>query len=271
MLSRGRSARPRQLRVGSRPSRICRTALHHDRRAEPDGSADGQPDRRAPSRIGCAPASSSASFFDMLGVQPIIGRAFAAGEDGPARRRRPCSRIATWQQRFGGDPAILGRPLDAEQRAARSDRRHAACASSFPIDDLDVWMPSCLVSRSGSASAAQSQFDRRRRACRRASRSIRRQPSCGRWRATGACATPTPTPTGRFASSRSTRSASALVGRNLKLLIGRGRLRAADRLRQYRQPAARARVAARQREMAVRARSRRVAHAARDRSCCSRA
>jgi putative ABC transport system permease protein len=50
-------------------------------------------------------------FFNMLGVQPIIGRAFQSGEDGPGSTKTAVLAYAIWQRRFGGDPAILGRSL----------------------------------------------------------------------------------------------------------------------------------------------------------------
>ncbi len=53
----------------------------------------------------------SASFLSMLGVKPMLGRAFREEED---RNGAPRVAILThpgWQRHFGGDPGILGRTL----------------------------------------------------------------------------------------------------------------------------------------------------------------
>jgi predicted permease len=61
-------------------------------------------------------ASVSADLFPLLGVEPVLGRSFLAEEDEPGKRGIILS-YATWQQRFGADPNILGRAviLDREQ------------------------------------------------------------------------------------------------------------------------------------------------------------
>ncbi len=54
---------------------------------------------------------TSASLFPLLGVTPLLGRNFQPQDDHPGA---PCVVMLSdglWQQRFGGDPNILGRPL----------------------------------------------------------------------------------------------------------------------------------------------------------------
>ncbi len=53
----------------------------------------------------------SDGFFDVLGVTPRLGRAFAPEEDQPGRNRVAILGDALWQRRFGGDPSIVGRKL----------------------------------------------------------------------------------------------------------------------------------------------------------------
>ena len=55
---------------------------------------------------------ASANYFDVLGVRPIVGRGFVNGEDAVARAA-PVVVIshALWQRRFGGDAAVIGRPV----------------------------------------------------------------------------------------------------------------------------------------------------------------
>jgi hypothetical protein len=58
-----------------------------------------------------APGSMvSANYFDAIGVPPLLGRGFAPGED-IGRNAHPVTVISyqAWQDRFHGDPAILGR------------------------------------------------------------------------------------------------------------------------------------------------------------------
>jgi putative ABC transport system permease protein len=52
----------------------------------------------------------SASFFQLLGVPPQLGRPFTAAEDVPDLRVVVIS-DRLWKRRFGGDPGVLRRPL----------------------------------------------------------------------------------------------------------------------------------------------------------------
>ena len=53
----------------------------------------------------------SASYFHTLGVRPAIGRDFRADEDKTGLPRVVILSHALWQRRFGGDPAIVGKPV----------------------------------------------------------------------------------------------------------------------------------------------------------------
>ena len=79
-------------------------------------------------------------FFDMLGVPAIIGRTFVAGEDRAGDTKTAVLMYRTWQARFGGDPAIVGRAL------ILNNEPHEVIgilppAFEFPIDNFDVWLP----------------------------------------------------------------------------------------------------------------------------------
>src|SRR5438094_1401620 len=52
----------------------------------------------------------SANYFDAIGVRPMIGRSFAAGEDA-GRNAHPVTVISyqMWHDRFHSDPAIIGK------------------------------------------------------------------------------------------------------------------------------------------------------------------
>ena len=50
-------------------------------------------------------------FFQTLGVDPILGRTFAPGDDEPDKRSITVLSYGLWQRRFGGDPAIVGKQI----------------------------------------------------------------------------------------------------------------------------------------------------------------
>jgi putative ABC transport system permease protein len=64
----------------------------------------GQPLRITAPRV-------TASFFDVLKAQPVLGRVFTAGEDRPGEGRVVIISHVFWQRRFGGDPTVIGRQL----------------------------------------------------------------------------------------------------------------------------------------------------------------
>jgi predicted permease len=61
-------------------------------------------------------AEVSASFFDVLGVRPRLGRAFLAGENEPGRDRVAVLGYALWRDRFGSDPGVVGRTLSLNRQ-----------------------------------------------------------------------------------------------------------------------------------------------------------
>src|SRR5262249_47770143 len=54
--------------------------------------------------------ASSTELFDVLGVQPRIGRGFHAGEDGQGAERVAVLSDALWRD-LGADPSIVGKRL----------------------------------------------------------------------------------------------------------------------------------------------------------------
>jgi putative ABC transport system permease protein len=53
----------------------------------------------------------TANAFDVLGVQPILGRTFRAGEDSPSGQKVAILAYSTWKERYGGDKTVLGRTI----------------------------------------------------------------------------------------------------------------------------------------------------------------
>jgi hypothetical protein len=53
----------------------------------------------------------SASWFDVLGVPPLLGRGFQPSEDRLGGPNAVVLSDGLWRRRFGADPAIVGRPI----------------------------------------------------------------------------------------------------------------------------------------------------------------
>jgi macrolide transport system ATP-binding/permease protein len=60
-------------------------------------------------------ARVSAGFFRTLGVSPVVGRDFNAGEDLPEAARTVILSYASWQKRFGGKQEIVGQSISLEE------------------------------------------------------------------------------------------------------------------------------------------------------------
>lgn len=55
-------------------------------------------------------------FFPLLGVEPALGRTFAAGDEQPGAPGTILISYSLWQQRFAGDPTILGKEILLDKR-----------------------------------------------------------------------------------------------------------------------------------------------------------
>jgi predicted permease len=64
-----------------------------------------------------AQTAVSANFFQLLGTAPEIGRGFAKDEDAPGAARVAVVSRRLFNQRFGGDRAVIGRPMLIDGRA----------------------------------------------------------------------------------------------------------------------------------------------------------
>lgn len=53
----------------------------------------------------------TANFFPLLGAKPALGRNFSAEEDQPGANRVAIISHSLWQSRYGGDPSILNRDI----------------------------------------------------------------------------------------------------------------------------------------------------------------
>jgi len=81
----------------------------------------------------------SAGFFDMLGVQPLLGRGFRAEDEGHGAEAVLLVSHGYWRKAFGGDPGVVGRTFEM------NDKPHRVIGvlpplPAFPGED-DVYMP----------------------------------------------------------------------------------------------------------------------------------
>src|SRR5262245_33254996 len=82
----------------------------------------------------------SANLFSMLGAPAKIGRAFEPGEDLPGRDHVVVLSHALWQNKFAGDPGVIGRSITIDGMA----RRVVGVMPpefGFPTTRAQMWMP----------------------------------------------------------------------------------------------------------------------------------
>ena len=88
-------------------------------------------------------ASVSAELFDLLRVQPMLGRTFTPSEDAPGRNSVAVLSHATWQRRFGADPGVLGRTISVNDQPVTIIGVMPP-DFSFPARTTEFWVPIAL-------------------------------------------------------------------------------------------------------------------------------
>ncbi|PWU05901.1 MAG: hypothetical protein C5B51_13525 [Terriglobia bacterium] len=98
--------------------------------------SSGEPERVAQALV-------SANFFDVLGVQPAVGRAFQPGEDTPGREREVILSDRLWRRGFGGEAGIVGKTirLDDENYLVTGVM---PATFDFPLS-TELWTPHALT------------------------------------------------------------------------------------------------------------------------------
>ncbi|MCB1037474.1 MAG: ABC transporter permease, partial [Acidobacteria bacterium] len=87
---------------------------------------------------------ATASMLDTLGLTPVLGRGFTPEDDTKAAEPSVLLGHDFWQQRFGGDPQVLGREirLDAESYTIIGVLPPALGGETLKwYDSGDVWLP----------------------------------------------------------------------------------------------------------------------------------
>ena len=69
--------------------------------------ADAQP-------VQVSEASATADVFPLLGITPVVGHSFSAGEDQPGHSHFVLLSYALWQSQFGGDPNIVAKTIQLD-------------------------------------------------------------------------------------------------------------------------------------------------------------
>jgi predicted permease len=95
-------------------------------------------DNAAPEWIDVVPTTHS--LFAVLRVAPALGRVFSAEEDQPGGPRAVVISHALWQQRFGGDSALIGRAVTIDGRAHTVVGIMPA-SFAFPTRAVQLWVP----------------------------------------------------------------------------------------------------------------------------------
>jgi len=102
-----------------------------------------------PERVGGV--AVTANFFSLLGVQPVLGRAFFSGEDQPGQDKIAIISHGLWQRRFGGDTNVPGRivTINGERRSivgVMPPGFNFPTGAEMPagyglLPQTDVWLP----------------------------------------------------------------------------------------------------------------------------------
>ncbi len=85
-------------------------------------------------------ARVTSNFFDVMGVRPALGRAFAPGEDRPGANRVVVLSHRIWQQHLHGDPNAVGRRVvvnDVPRTIVGIMPKHFA----YPGNHVELWVP----------------------------------------------------------------------------------------------------------------------------------
>jgi putative ABC transport system permease protein len=87
----------------------------------------------------------SANYFELLGAQPALGRFFNPDEDQAGKEHVAVLTNRCWEQRFGGDPKILGADITLDNKKY-TVIGVAAPHRIFDRSSTEVWLPLVFTS-----------------------------------------------------------------------------------------------------------------------------
>jgi putative ABC transport system permease protein len=100
---------------------------------------DAEPERLRGARV-------SAGLFEMLGVNPALGRTFLDEEDQPGHDNVAILSSSLWKRRFGSDPNVVGQAI-ALSATSYTVIGVMPPAFQFPDRETDVWTPIAFNAR----------------------------------------------------------------------------------------------------------------------------
>ena len=98
----------------------------------------------------------SVDAFEMLGVEPILGRGFRREDAEPGAARVALLNHGTWERRFGTDPSVVGRTLRLDQLPYTVIGVMPA-GFEFPSAGAEIWEP--LIRRNRAIPGNRAQRD----------------------------------------------------------------------------------------------------------------
>ncbi len=94
----------------------------------------GEPERIDGARV-------TASFFSVLGVEPILGRSFVPDEERTGARPTVILSYGLWQRRFGADPNIVGDMLTLDGDGYTGLGVLPRSFQFAPMGNAELWVP----------------------------------------------------------------------------------------------------------------------------------
>lgn len=93
-----------------------------------------------------AAAVVTPNFFSYLGVPPLLGRTFNQHEADPGAEKVVILSHHTWQDQWGGDPEIIGKPIKLTESRRYAGEFHTVVGVmpphfKFPRGDIRCWLP----------------------------------------------------------------------------------------------------------------------------------
>jgi predicted permease len=84
---------------------------------------------------------ASATLLPTLGLEPSLGRNFAADEDRPGGERVALISDRFWQRQFNRDRSVIGQPLILDGAPYTVIGVLPPAVSTFPLADFQIWVP----------------------------------------------------------------------------------------------------------------------------------
>ncbi|MGD2154056.1 MAG: ABC transporter permease [Gemmatimonadales bacterium] len=84
---------------------------------------------------------ASASFFNVLGLEPALGRFFNESEDQAGAAGVTVLSYGLWKRRFGSDPSVLGRTLDIGAGTYTVIGVAPRGFTGIDLEGVDLWAP----------------------------------------------------------------------------------------------------------------------------------